>query len=512
MLEQESSMPKRPRHQILNRFGLLHPAISVRNRIASVGRGLSDHARLAVARASSTSTDTATRQLIAVGPDSSRRPVLARVGTDHRSTSVLCSNLELVTSILERGSVRFQVSGDDVFVTPEARHRAIAAIAEADSTVYVMANKTGRVTPANKLSATTDLGDLLTVFEHHAASTGALVHGPECGCRIQFSEPTVPAPSTPYDFPVDVVYTWVDGSDPAWRRRRIEAIKSVGRDDAHPEATSEARFTSLDELRYSLRSLERYGDFVRHIYLVTDGQVPPWLRLDHPDLTLVPHSTILPEDALPTFNSHAIEACLHRIPGLSEQYLYLNDDFFFARRATKADYFDEHGRSRSFPSTARAPDGPVTPATRPVDAAAINVRSLIATEFDIEVPSNKFQHAPYAQRRCVHAEIERRFARQIRQTIAARFRSSNDIAIASALHQHVAELTGFGVRGALSSGYVDLAAPHLGERLRLLGQSPDLQTFCLNDSDHPTISADRKASMVRAHLEHMFPGPSRFER
>ncbi len=505
-------MPKRPRHQILNRFGLLHPAISIRDGVRSLVRDLSDHARLAVARASSTSADTATRWLIAVGPDSRRRPVLARVGTDHRSTSVLRSNLDLTTSILERGSVRFQVSGDVVFVTPEARHRAIAAIAEADPTAYVIAQPTDRVTPAKKLSSTTGLDDRLTVFEHHAASTGALVHGPECGCHIEFSEPSGPGPSRPNDFPVDVVYTWVDGSDPAWRRRRTEAMRTIGRDDAHPEATSEARFKSLDELRYSLRSLERYGDFVRHVYLVTDGQAPPWLRLDHPDLTLVPHSQILPDDALPTFNSHAIEACLHRIPGLSEQYLYLNDDFFFARRATKADYFDEHGRSRSFPSTACAPDGPVTPATRPVDAAAINVRSLIATEFDTEVPTNKFKHAPYAQRRSVHAEIERRFAEQIRQTVASRFRSSNDIAIASALHQYVAELTGFGVRGELSSGYVDLGAPHLGERLRLLGQSSDLQAYCLNDSDHPTMSAARKASLVRAHLEHVFPGPSRFER
>jgi UDP-N-acetylglucosamine-lysosomal-enzyme len=46
---------------------------------------------------------------------------------------------------------------------------------------------------------------------------------------------------------------------------------------------------------------------------VTNGQIPYWLNLDHPRLTLVTHDQIF-EDAgdLPTFSSPAIEANLFR--------------------------------------------------------------------------------------------------------------------------------------------------------------------------------------------------------
>jgi hypothetical protein len=503
-------MPKRYLQAVLNRVGLFDLVISMRDRVASSVRRFGDHIRLALARASSRSTKTLTRHLIAVGPDLRRRPVEALVGTDHRSSSAVRSNLELTTSILANAHVRFAVSGTEVLIAPSSRAQACAAIADAGATVYVAA---GPVRPARWLGVGSGVRDQLVVFQYHAASTGTMVHGAECGCSIEFSErlPTEPAP--PLDFPVDVVYTWVDSSDPAWQQRRDAVLETTDRSESHREATSAARFESLDELRYSLRSLERYADFVRHVYVVTDGQPPPaWLKADHPDLTLVPHSQILPEGVLPTFNSHAIEACLHRIPGLSEHYLYLNDDFFFSRRATKSDFFDEQGRSKSFPSMAQIPDGPVTASTRPVDAAAINVRAAVAHEFGRDVSNRKFKHAPYAQRRSVHHEIERRFPELIGQTVAARFRSKTDLAVASAMHQHVAAQLGLGVEAQMESGYVDVGMPHARERLRRLGQNPRVQVYCLNDSDHPATPTHLKAALVRAHLADVLPGPSRFER
>ncbi|NEE43709.1 sugar phosphotransferase, partial [Streptomyces sp. SID8455] len=82
-------------------------------------------------------------------------------------------------------------------------------------------------------------------------------------------------------FPVDAVYTWVDGADPEWIRRRAGAL---GRTDYHEQAVSAARFTSRDELRYSLRSLYQFAPWLRTIYLVTDGQVPAWLETSHPGI------------------------------------------------------------------------------------------------------------------------------------------------------------------------------------------------------------------------------------
>src|SRR5699024_1372735 len=89
--------------------------------------------------------------------------------------------------------------------------------------------------------------------------------------------------------PSDVVDTWVDGSDPAWRRRRDEALQAVsgGVSGYHRSAVDESRYLDSEELRYSLRSLRRYANWVRRIHLVTDGQVPHWLDADHPRITVI---------------------------------------------------------------------------------------------------------------------------------------------------------------------------------------------------------------------------------
>ena len=76
------------------------------------------------------------------------------------------------------------------------------------------------------------------------------------------------------------------------------------------------RYRDNGELRHSLRSLWFGCDWVRKIFVVTADQVPAWLDMDDPRIELVSHRDILPESCLPTFNSHAIEAALHRIDGL----------------------------------------------------------------------------------------------------------------------------------------------------------------------------------------------------
>src|SRR5699024_8077629 len=122
--------------------------------------------------------------------------------------------------------------------------------------------------------------------------------------------------------PIDAVYTWVDGSDPQWLQRKAD---NTGDSDLEPvvRAANDARYASRDELKYSLRSLEMYANWIRHIYIVTDQQIPPWLDLSHPKITIVDHKEIFADTSvLPVFNSRAIESQLHNIPGLSEHYLY----------------------------------------------------------------------------------------------------------------------------------------------------------------------------------------------
>ncbi|CAF0956251.1 unnamed protein product [Brachionus calyciflorus] len=102
------------------------------------------------------------------------------------------------------------------------------------------------------------------------------------------------------------------------------------------------RFQDNNELKYSLRSVEKYAPWIRNIYIVTNGQVPNWLNLSHPKIKLVNHSEIfMNKSHLPTFSSSAIETHLHRIKGLSDQFLYFNDDVLLGKRIYLDDFYTE---------------------------------------------------------------------------------------------------------------------------------------------------------------------------
>lgn len=108
----------------------------------------------------------------------------------------------------------------------------------------------------------------------------------------------------------------------------------------HMKEIDANRFEDNEELRYSLRSLEKHAPWIRKIFLVTNGQIPYWLNLDHPRLTIITHQEIFTNMShLPTFSSPAIESHIHRIPGLSEHFLYLNDDVMLGSEVWPEDFY-----------------------------------------------------------------------------------------------------------------------------------------------------------------------------
>lgn len=124
---------------------------------------------------------------------------------------------------------------------------------------------------------------------------------------------------------VDLVYLWVDDSDPKWREK---FGKSTGKSLAK-ESADECRFKNNDELKFSLRSVEKYAPWINKIFIVTDNQVPDWLNTENEKIRIVDHSEIIPNDKLPVFNSCVIENRIPFIEELSEYFLLANDDTFF---------------------------------------------------------------------------------------------------------------------------------------------------------------------------------------
>lgn len=132
---------------------------------------------------------------------------------------------------------------------------------------------------------------------------------------------------------IDFVVTWLNSSDKKWQQQfAYYKEKNTGR-------TETARFRNMDIFRYWFRAVEQYAPWVNKIFLVTNGTFPEWINEDHPKLVLVKHSDYIPEKYLPTFNSYTIEAFLHKIKGLSEQFVYFNDDFFLNAPVSPENYF-----------------------------------------------------------------------------------------------------------------------------------------------------------------------------
>jgi stealth protein CR2/Stealth-like protein len=313
-------------------------------------------------------------------------------------------------------------------------------------------------------------------------------------------------------FPIDVVYTWVDGGDPVWRERQGRALRENGWvAGVSDQAANESRFASRDELRYSLRSLHAFAPWVRHVFLVTDDQLPSWLDTTEPGLTLVSHREIFGDTGrLPTFNSQAIESRLHRIPGLAEHFLYLNDDVFLGRPVPPEMFFTPGGLTRFFPSSALVDSAPRQPTDPPANSAGKNNRRLIQQAFG-RVLTRKMKHTPHPSRRSVIAEIELRFAEHVEATAAHQFRHPDDIALLSSLQQYYAYLTGRAAPGEIAYMYADLAHPATPFRLARLLRDRHLDAFCLNDTDSDPAVAREQAAMLGEFLPAYLPFPSPWE-
>lgn len=310
-------------------------------------------------------------------------------------------------------------------------------------------------------------------------------------------------------FPVDAVYTWVDGDDPAMAVKRRAHQELSGNVIAARE-TGASRYTSHDELRYALRSLEMYAGFVRRVYLVTDSQLPAWLDPDAEGLTVIDHRDILPADALPVFNSHAIESRLHHIPGLSEHYLYFNDDVFINRPVRAEHFFHGNGIARIPLSPLKLGVGAPHPLEPAPNSAGKNAREVIM-RFHGRHVTHKSLHTPHPQLLSVMREMESLGIAELERTSYSRFRATSDVAPTSTLHHHWAIATGRAVPADYRFRYVQLGTPDMPRRLARLAAGEDVDFFCLNDVDTAPAARQAAQTAIRAFLDRKYPFPSRFE-
>lgn len=308
---------------------------------------------------------------------------------------------------------------------------------------------------------------------------------------------------------VDIVFSWVDGSSSEFQRKRAERMGAyvVGDGDDHA-----ARFRQVDELRYALRSVHMFAPWIRTIWIATDSPAPAWLK-EHPKVRIVRSEEFFADPSvLPTHNSHAVEAQLHRIPGIAEHFLYSNDDMFFGRPVRPELFFTSSGLTQFVECDVRIGIGPSRAHRSGHDNAARVNREVLERRFG-RVITRDLQHCATPHRKSVMFELEREFAEEFRRTAAARFRSATDVSVTNSLYHYYATFTGRAVPTTVpKTRYIQTTRASALPQLERLLARRDADMFCLNDGSVPEVPEELRERVVRDTLEAYFPVKAPWER
>jgi hypothetical protein len=319
---------------------------------------------------------------------------------------------------------------------------------------------------------------------------------------------------------IDAIYLWADGSDPQFSASLLECKDSYfaahGR-PPDPESIGVNRFRDMDNLRYSLRSLEKNAPWFRRIFLVTNGQVPTWLR-ENDRIQIVTVDEIVPDQRdLPTFNATSIEWSLHRIPGLSRYYIFMNDDYFFAQFTKPEYFFGENGRPRLLFSPSVIKHRPDSESLW--NRMLANQAKLLSTQFGFR-EWYRPAHGPFFFDNVELSRIRSLWPEQIKETTRHRFRDETDLHMQILYVNALAALdqekdpaqrheTAVLYRDQLRFISVGNPAMPWQAQLRETLKRPS-RFLCLND-DGPPGNIEEIERAHRKFLEKLFPKPSSFE-
>jgi hypothetical protein len=332
------------------------------------------------------------------------------------------------------------------------------------------------------------------------------------------------------DKSIDIVYLWVNGNDPVWQRKRHHAVEKLSPGNLNAIAmygNVEGRFRDNDELRYSLRALERYFPEHGHVYVVTDDQAPAWL-CPSDRLTVVDHKELIPAESLPTFDSGNIESYIHRIPNLSERYFYLNDDVFFSATVNLRDWFWDGGIYVTWSDEPVVTDEPLREDATSLENACrlssqwfgsrtehLNFESELVTEAigQYRHTFRTFAHSPRPMLRSFLLELERLAPDMFDRVRSTVFRTWDKPTVVSDFVMRWALATGVAKARDYRHLYVTTGDASMTNQLdHLVSQLGFIDFFCINDTTDDAETHDPRLTKVREAFQEMFPYKSRFER
>ncbi len=304
---------------------------------------------------------------------------------------------------------------------------------------------------------------------------------------------------------IDLVYLWVDGSDPKWLKKKDSYL-----DKTIDKRNLKGRYSNNSELRYSLRSIEKHMNWIRKIFIITDNQVPDFINTNNPKIQIIDHSEIIPKEILPTFNSVVIEYFIHNIPDLSEKFLLLNDDFFVNADLTPNFFFkDGLPIIRMIKSpTLKMKILLAKLIGRPIDnykKSIENAYKLIEREYNTYYPIRSHHNIDSFLKSEYKKTIEI-FSKDLETIYLNRFRNDTDIQRILLQYDLLARHRGY-LRYVIPEESC-LIQVHFDDFYQYITRyNPKL--FCLNETEKST---DEDKKRIVPFLETLFPNKSKFEK
>ena len=308
---------------------------------------------------------------------------------------------------------------------------------------------------------------------------------------------------------IDLVYLWVDGNNPEWLAKRAAFLD--GKTDN--SLTNSRSYLNNDELKYSLRSVERYAPWIRNIFILSDNQKPKWLDISNPKIKIIDQNDILPNKSLPCFNSNVLEHFLYKIPNLSEYFLLSNDDMFLNRTVLPDTFFAADGfpiirlnqkpfrRFRWFlrEQILKKPH-------KLYSKALFNAAELVKNKFGVfynGLPHHNIDS--YLKSDCLRVS-EQIFKDEIDQMKMNHVRSSNDIQRVIYSYVALAEKRGHLQHvSSRDSLHVHIQKERHYEKLEKINPT----FFCMNDTEY---ADDNHRMKLKEWLNNRFPKKSQFEK
>lgn len=325
---------------------------------------------------------------------------------------------------------------------------------------------------------------------------------------------------------IDFVVSWVDSGDPTWLEEKSKYLGNT--QVVNNDNISEERYRDYGTLKYFFRSIEMYADWVNHVYLITDNQVPKWLNEQNRKVTVVDHRDIVDSRYLPLYNSNAIEWNMDNIPGLSDNFVYFNDDCLLNGTVQPEDFFinDKPRDYRLYKSLYPKEDFDNIPFNdvRLLNQSLVkgnwplNKTGLFSLKYGKEQIHNLIQlrrkwvsgyiepHSAYSFTKVTFSKAKDIWEHQVTDTICHRFRSAEDISIWLVRYYQLE--TGFFVPRSPKFSAFHTIADFL--ELESDFKSDKVKVLCVNDEK--VADYDQVQQKLRLLLDSKYPEKSSFEK